>query len=432
MQAELIHSIDTLPRRVTEHLVPRELIEKHRYPTDRDLEEREGYRLDSPGADFCWVRFGGKSYIVPPWSDWNRSSNDSKSGDYARAWFEGGSLRPNLRRKDEGNIILHQPKMERFIVSGKALGYTVTSDDVSQAVYDLTTILGSKIMVTSEGVPSRAYIRPRGKVGRNGWGVAAKDNDPIEKGAIAFNWPYYFKDPERIYGVDGSGLNTTIFLDQQRASQIKGKISANYPIVGGVSQIAREIYGDDDAIILAPHRYDPATGKRVITLAQEGETALLRLHESADFADGPGEGVIAVKGRELWIPPMSVNQLPSTTMAYIAKYLAPALGFTVVEKPFGFYELRGGEIDNVFMVGNAALMAPVGQFRVIHPQKGQVELIKRDISQAARELVLQYMAELDGVRDASHESLLTPVYPNSQEAQKAKQILYNHYEPYFR
>ena len=428
---------DKIVERVKEYLPSKEVLLRYKKLNEDDIKLRQQYQLDSPGADLCVTSYSGRLLLVPPWHVLNRTPKDIKGIDYARSVFEGSSFIPQLDKIDpkkivSGNIVLHGPRMKRLHSSLLALGYDVPTDKIAQAVYDLALILGEKVMRTSAGLPSRAYIRPRGTVGKNGWGVAARANDPVELGAIMFNWAFYFEDPIRIY--QGTGLKALIFLDAQRLSPIVGKLSANYPIVGGVGKKAKDM-GYDEAILLAPHGYNPKTKKREYVLAQEGKAALKKIEAGQDFADGPGEGIIAVvtKGdkKELWYPPESVNQLKSTTMAYVVEHLAPNIGFKVIEKPFGFYELKKNLIDNVIMVGNAVGLAPVGEIGVVHPTHGMSQKIKMPITAATKMLVKQYQSELDGLTKPSHQSLLTPVDIHSEDAIKARSIVYDAFANYY-
>lgn len=436
--SEFRPSPEHIGQRVESYLLPPEVQRRYEHPTEDDLELRRQYRSDSPGADFSVVSYHGALKIVPPWHALNRTPRDIKGIDYARSVFEGSSFIPVTHLQEptlitHGNLVLHAPRMKRLHESLSALGYDVRTEELSQAVFDLAAILGETVLRTDDGLPSRAYIRPRGTVGKNGWGVAGKPDDPVELGAIMFNWPFYFKDPERIY--HGDGLKALIFMDKQRHDKIIGKLSGNYPVVGGVSARAKEM-GYDEALILAPHGHDPRTGGIEYMRWEQGVETQKRMRRLQHFSDGPGEGIIAVvrKGQrhELWYPPSSVNQLKSTTMAYVVDHLGPELGFEVVERPFGFYDMAHEEM-NIIMVGNAALLAPVGQIGVFQPDTNEPESepIIMPIMPETRMLAQTYQDQLAG-KVASHPSLLMAVDLDSSEASQAREMLYGNYGNYFK
>lgn len=436
--AEWVASVDNIESRIYTHLPSPQVL--HRPMSELELKSREKHRKNFQGADFTFVTHEGQFYYVPAWHEYNNFRADSKAVHYAKALFEGGSFMAvrdseNPDIINHGNIILATERNARFRRSWRALGYEVPSEEINQGVFDLAAVLGENVLRGPDGVIARAYIRPYGAVIQEGVGVGSDPNDEIYQGLYIRYMRSYFPGREiKIY--EGSGLDVVVFLNQQRLEPIFGKLARNYPLVGDLTKRARQL-GAEEALILAPHGFDPETGGIKRIFAQDGDAALTELFEYGHFSDGPGEGIIAVRQNygknELWFPPNSVNQLPSTTMAYVCKYLAPHLGFTVVERPFGYHELRQGKIDNVLMVGNAVGVAPIGSIRTIHPDagRGELEKIEMTITQPAELLRDQFFLEITESIPASDSSLLTRVDFKSREAEKAREILYNAWNTHF-
>ncbi|OGK12499.1 hypothetical protein A3C98_01400 [Candidatus Roizmanbacteria bacterium RIFCSPHIGHO2_02_FULL_37_15] len=435
-QSEWASSVVNLETRVYAHLPSSNILQ--RSPTDDEIETREKHRKIFPGADFTIATKEGKLYFVPSWHDLNRIRGDAKGVHYAKAIFEGGSFVPVTERENStkvthGNIILARPRNKRYRKSWQALGYDVETEDFNQCIFDLAAVLGENVLKGPDGEIGRAYIRPAGVVITEGTGVGSAADDVIFNSVYIHYFPSYFPGrDERIY--HGDGLNVTIFLDQQRLEPIVGKLARNYPLVGDLTRRAREL-GDEEAVLLAPYGFNPITGGHIRRFAQDGENALIELLLYQYFSDGPGEGLIAVSARngrrELWYPPEFVNQLPSTTMAYICRYLAPDLGFKVIERPFGFYEIRKGLVDNIIMVGNAVGAAIIGNQRIIHPSKGEIEVISMPISEPAKLIRDAYADQISERTPPSNPSLLTRVDFNSPQVTRAREILYNAWKLHF-
>src|SRR3989338_8438326 len=274
-QSEWASSVDSLEQRVYTHLPPSEIF--NRPIIDEEVEAREIHREKFQGADFELVTRKGKFYFVPSWHRWNAVAPHSKGVNYAKGVIDGGSFRaavdPNdPTRIDHGNIVLADARNKRYVSSWRALGYEVAGQEMSQSIYDLCTILGEGVLRDSEEMPTRAYIRPHGVVSEIGTGVGTSDIDEIFHGLYIRNFPSYFPGKEgRIY--QSEGLYTTVFLYQQRLEPIPGKLTRNYPLVGDLTKRAK-VLSDDEAIILAPHGYDPSSKKIKRVFAQDWDDAL--------------------------------------------------------------------------------------------------------------------------------------------------------------
>lgn len=438
---EFASSAESLERRTLLHLPPTEIRDKPL--DDDDLQLRAEYRSNLPGCDFVLTTHNGRPYFVPPWHRWFTLPAAAKAIHYAKVDIDGGSGRAVVNKQDptkidHANIVLSDRRMDRYKASWKALGYDVPFHEVEQSTFDLMMILGERILRTGEGIPSRAYLRQFGAISTIGVGVAGASTDKIFEGIYMNNMPSYFSEEatKRIYESKDEGLHATVFLEEQRLAPIKGKIAANYALAGGLSKVARETFNDDEAIILAPHAYDERTGGVIRVFASDGPEALNYMLRFQHFADGPGEGLIAVKKYangtvEIWIPPKSVNQLDSTTMAYISHHMAPEMGYQVIERPFGFHEVRNGMVDTVIMVGNAVGAAPVKHYRVVLSEGSLVDEFSTSVSEEARAIRDEYSNRVEERKIIPGDPLLTHVDIHSPQAQKAREIMYNAWQRHF-
>lgn len=434
----LLGSVDSLNARVFNNLPPYEV--RSRRPSEDELALREKVRQKLPEADFVYTSHLGKQYITPAWHTWTQIPSYSKGGQYAKQAFDGSTYMASVSENDaktitHGNLILYNERVGRFERSIASLGYDGSRHNLAQETYDLATILGEKVLRNPDGTGGRAYVRPYFLVDEIGVGVGSADTDSLYFGLYMANFPSYFKPEEtkRIY--EGDGLYATIFLDEQRRSPILGKVGANYAFPGNLTKRARAL-GDDEAIILAPHAYNTHGSEPVRVYSDQSDEALDYMAKYQHWSDGPGEGLIAVKEfpneTVVWIPPKSVNQLDSTTMAFMRNHMLPEMEYTVIEQPFGFHEIDDGLIDSVIMVGNAVGAAPVGKYRVIHPTLGQLgEPKKLKICKAAKDIRDGYRGRLKGTIPTP-PFFLTPVYFDTPQANQTREMLYNAFEHYFR
>ena len=148
------------------------------------------------------------------------------------------------------------------------------------------------------------------------------------------------------------------------------------------------------------------------------------------LADGPGEEVAAFTPRgDLWIPPMDVNRLGGTTLAYVERYLASKLGIRTFVRPFSLRNIMQREIETLIYLGNAARIAPIGEIKVFDSENNPLYLFRRKIGYAARKLVDGCEQEVSAQIEPAHPSLLTPV--DLESGKKARGVLDGKYSGWF-
>jgi len=351
-----------------------------------------------------------KMVICPPHSALNLAPNQQHRSDYATGAWEGSSAEPMLDKNNNFvgiNVVLHRQRLARLIRSLRARGYDchLPIEQFSQMILDVVAIHGFDMVTADDGSPARAYIRPSLGTGVGPWGVSFKPEHFIESSALAFRWGDYFPDAARI---NKEGLRAVI-TGVQRMFPIMGKHASNYGAAAMDGSIARSLQYDE-LIYLAP--YGLKNGNLDFGIRDFDE-----LVRHGAFADGPGEEVLAVlkDGETLVYPPMRVNRLGGTVLDYIVQYLAPALGLKVREQDITLEQIRKGEIAGLAFVGNAVKVTPVGKVDIVKPatdmQSGEkIEtLAEFGIHPTVAKIRDQFLAELCGKKQLSHESLLTPV-----------------------
>lgn len=351
-----------------------------------------------------------QAVICPPHSLLNFAPNQQHRIDYGAGVFEGSSAEPMLGKNNKisgVNVILHRPRLTRFIRSLRARGYNLAMpiEKFGQLILDLTAIHGIETLLADDGTVTRAYIRPSAGSGVGPWGVSLPSGYFIDSSVLVFRWGSYFPDAVRI---DQEGARAVI-TGVRRTFPIIGKHASNYGAAATDGALAR-VLKYDELIYLAP--YCLKEGSLDFNLKDFSQV----IHYGV-LADGPGEELIAVlkDGVTLIYPPMRVNRLGGTVLDYIVRYLAPSLGFKVVEQDITLEQLRRGEIVGLAFVGNAVKVTPIGKIDIVKPlvdaphgEKVEI-LFEAKIHPSILKIRDQFLAELSGRQPPAHESLLTPV-----------------------
>jgi len=406
---------ETLPERVSQYIPSKERLQQYPSPTADHLASKEILRPDLSGASFVSTHNSADQqiYIIPPWHPLNFSPIiPHHGGDYGSGVFEGGSLEPVVEAGEivGANLILHSIRMRRFQWSMNNRSFDIPSlDRLDLAIRDLAAILAPNVLKTADGIPSRAYVRPSARPGSGALGIGLKPEHAIEHSAYITNWPSYFPDADRVY--QGSGL-VIAALPEQRSIPLTGKHASNYGEAGRVGNTARAL-GVDEALYFAPYLvsgdWENRNKGRYMNFQEPG--IYEEQFAKVALADGPGEGIIAISNDgKLIVPPLDVNQLPSTTMMYITNFLAPSLGFNVEEKAFCLKDIQEENIVSMAYVGNAARIAPVGEIKVHQGADDQscLQSLQLDV-QPMKPLVRKYEQEVRGEIEPSDPCLLTPV-----------------------
>ena len=351
-----------------------------------------------------------KIIACPPASLLNFAPNQQHRTDYATSVWEGSSAEPQL--DDNGdiigvNVILHEPRMQRFKRSLAARGYELAfpQAEFSQMILDAVAINGKQVVMEDNGQPTRAYIRPSVGTGVGAWGVSLRPDSFIESSVIVFRWTGYFANSVRI---DNEGLKVVI-TGARRLFPVTGKHASNYGAAAVDGKLAREL-GYDELVYLAP--YGIKGGQLDYNV-----NSFEALRQYGTIADGPGEEIIGVAadGKTILYPPMRVNRLGGTVLNYLIEHLLPRLGIKAVEHDLTLEELRQGKIIGLAFVGNAVKVTPIGQLDLVHASSdgnhGEVVeiLFKRELHPLLLKIKEQFLGELSGKITPSHASLLTPV-----------------------
>lgn len=351
-----------------------------------------------------------KVVMCPPHSILNFAPNQQHRIDYATGSWEGSSAEAVL--DNDGNItgvnvILHRPRLARFVRSLKSRGYSISipMEKFSQMILDTVAVHGTSILQADDGTPTRAYIRPSAGSGVGHWGVSLSSGYFIDSSVLVFRWGSYFPDVTR---VDKEGARAAI-TGGRRMFPIIGKHASNYGAASIDGSLARNLEYDE-LIYLAP--YCIKDGALDFSLRSFDE-----LIKHGVLSDGPGEELLALlkDGETLIYPPMRVNRLGGTVLDYVIRHMAPALGFRVREQDITLEQIRSGEVIGLAFVGNAVKVTPIGKIDIIKPHKGsqsgeKVETVfAADIHPNLIKIRDQFLAELCGKKPPSHDSLLTPI-----------------------
>lgn len=352
-----------------------------------------------------------KLVVCPPHSAMNMAPNQQHRVDYATGIFEGSSAEPVC--DDEGNIVginvvLLKPRMERFERSmvARGFGLEVSLVDFSQALLDLVAIHGLDLVTQDDGLPTRAYLRPSAGPGVGPWGISLKKNHFIEASHTVFRWGPYFPDSQRVNEEEGVRAMIT---GAKRDFKILGKHASNYGVAALDGALARKM-NYDELLYLAPYGIkDGNLNYDILDLES--------LQRWGVLADGPGEEVFGVlaDGQTLVYPPMRVNRLGGTVLQYVVDHMAPALGLETKEQDISLSDLRTGKVVGLGFAGNAARVTPIGQVDIVESDLegggGRVveTVFEGGIHETVARLHKQWEAEMRGLVDPSHPSLLTPV-----------------------
>ncbi|MDR1057446.1 MAG: hypothetical protein LBL17_02625 [Coxiellaceae bacterium] len=305
------------------------------------------------------------------------------------------------------NVILHRPRLARFVRSLKARDYNICMpmEKFSQVILDIVAVHGTDVLLTDDGAPTRAYIRPSAGSGVGPWGVSLSPGYFIDSSVLVFRWDSYFPDATRI---DRSGARAVI-TGIQRMFPVLGKHASNYGSASVDGNLVRNLKCDE-LIYLAPYCIkDKALEFNMRSFREIIHYGVL--------ADGPGEELLALLRDEetLVYPPMRVNRLGGIVLDYITKHLVPSLGFKTREQDITLEQIRNGEVVGLAFVGNAVKVTPIGAIDIVQPtmdnQDGEkIETIfEAEIYPSLIKIREQFLAELCGKRSPSHDSLFTPV-----------------------
>ncbi len=442
-ERSLGHRTESVVDRLASYLPPPELLAAYPSPGPVEHERRERYQAKRPGCDYSLVAYQGKMIVVPAWHPLNTESQIAHANQYGTGMFEGGSVEPVTNEAGEivgANAILVEARLNRMFgrsVEGRpGIVPPVPRAEFEQAMLDYAAILGRKVLVTPDGHVARAYLRPSMAPGEGALGIGVKDQ-VINAAVEAWTWPYYFSDPERVYG--GSGLVVSAGPNQ-RLSPIHGKHASNYGDAARVGNLARAV-GADEALYFGPYTVnrDGSRGKREVTLDDfrrgRADISIPQTLQSLVIADGPGEEVMAITvDGEIWLPPMDVNRLGGTTADYVMKHLAPSLGLRVKERRFSLRDIAQpdnptGKIAGLLFAGNASRLAPIGEIRLQGIHGEQIGEYHLPIPEDMRRLVDRYEREVRGQVEPSDPSLLTPIDLDGGE--QARAILDQVYAAWF-
>lgn len=432
---ERVIGIETLAQRIEKYLPLKETLEAYPYPDPVSQERKKIYEEKLPSIKYALVHsiVDKKLVLVPAWHPLNTTPIPTHSGDYGSGAFEGSSVEPVVGEDETivgANLVLHEPRMQRLLksVAARDFSLSVSISELSQGIKDLVAVQGIETLISSEGVPCHAYLRLEARPGLGSFGVGVKKGHLIDMAVISWSWPYYFKDPERVY--KGSGLVVAL-TPEQRLNKITGKHASNYGEAGVVGNRAREQYGADEALYLGPYLMEPFSRRRRYVNSQDPTVPIKELLNFGVIADGPGEEVLAItREGEIWYAPMDVNRLGGTTLSYLTDYMIPSMGKWSNEARFCLNDIKLGKIISLLFVGNAVGIAPIGEIRVFDAKSTTpLETIKLEIPRLARELMERHKAEISGRIPPSHPSLLTPV--NLTEGLEARKVLDKVYSAWF-
>ena len=364
----------------------------------------------------------GQMVMCPPHSSLNQAPNQQHRGDYGTGIFEGSSAEPVVDATGTItgiNVVLHQPRMARFVRSMQNRGFElpVPIEQFSQSMLDIVAVHGTDILMSDDGKPTRAYIRPAAGPGVGPWGVSFKPGYSIEASNIIFRWGSYFPDAERVYQTGGV---KAVITGVRRMFPIKGKHASNYGAAASDGNIARSM-NYDELVYLAP--YGIRDGQQDFSVNSFDD-----LVKYGAFSDGPGEEIFGVlkDGETLVYTPMRVNRLGGTVLNYVITHMAPRLGLKTVERDITLADVRSGEIAGLAYAGNAVKVVPIGSVDLVRPlsdhEGEKVEtLIDSGIHPTMARLRDQWEHEVTGKSKPSHESLLTPI--DLKWGQEMKQYL---------
>jgi len=368
---------------------------------------KERVRQRFPGASYAiFYSPETKSLLAaPPYLV--LSSQFSHALDYGSGIFEGGSAMLN-EKTGIPHVILGEPRSDRmFNRSLPSRGYRspIERATFDQAILDLIAINGMDLFKDPRGgdKPVRAYVRPTiHPASLAGFGVSLPPEYPIDAAIIAWAWPDYLRPETYTKGA------VAAITGKQRLFEICGKHASNYGASAKDGQEVRRL-GNDELIYLAP--YIISNEGRTDWIDPTNEDLKLRL---GALSDVPGEEVFAITKdqKKLVYPPMRVNRLGGTVLAYVVSYMAEKVGLEAEEKDITLVDLRRGEYAGVGMMGNAVKIAPIRQINLLCSDKiidGITLFETGNIPEVMQVLIERWDKETRGLIDPSHPSLTTPV-----------------------
>lgn len=361
-----------------------------------------------PGAKYASIYFHeeGRMILVPP--ELTIISQFGHAIDYASGVFEGGSVVIN-ETTGQPNIILNQPRLERLFdrsLPSRNLQSSINPAEMAQAIHELITANGLDLFRHPDGqTPGyvRAYIRPSIQpASLAGYGISRRPGYPVDVGIAVWAWPDYL--PPELAQNGGVAAIT----GHQRLFPITGKHASNYGAASVEGTLARSL-GCDELIYLAPYLID----KSGHLYWQDPNCQGIKLEDGV-IADGPGEECLALTADQTTIvyPPMRVNRLGGTVLAYIIEHMAKSLGLVTQEKDITLRDLQNGKYAGLAMVGNAVKVTPMRELNLYsgNSLRDVIELFPSgDVPEMLELLKQRWEGETRGLIQPSHESLLTPV-----------------------
>src|SRR3990172_634458 len=426
---------ETLSERIYRYIPPEEELREYDSPSSDDLKEQSEFLERFPAAKlvFRYSHQLGKPIFVPPQHPLNKKGVSVPYDDYGQRVFEGLSLEPIVEndvngqpRIVGGNLILFGPRLTRATRSVETHHFNLpmSMNNFGQAIVDLGKVLGSQLL-SSNGRPSRAYVRPAIFRGNSNAGVNPPKGFQTEMVIEEWNWPFYH--PEETYT---EGANVVAYLDLQRHGRIWAKEAANYPrgtLIGYRKEIMQEKLGIPihECLFLAPFWLNPETGKVELVDFSRLDTSDMVKAKGAIFADGAGEEISTVRGNLMIYPPMEVNRLGGTTLDYAVAYMAPRMGVETQVGTFGLTDFESGE-TSLLMLGNAAKIVAVKRLIIANSACEVVADLELPIVKVARQFVLGFEDEVTGRIPPSHPKLLTGIVFDDKTI-KARETIYSAY-----
>lgn len=405
--------LETIPLvdRIDQYLPPIELLYEYPRPGPAERELKKRLEEQLPGAKYVltYSPLLNSLIFTPPWHPLNMDPKETPGRDYAQVVFEGGSMEPVLNEQGEivaGNIILHGPKQERLKKSVYSHGFESKVDlkTFDQGIRDLASVLGKDVLISKEGMPSRAYIRP--SIGRSAgrYGVRPLKDHEVDQTAVIFNWPFYLEPAAYL-----KGEKVALFIDQQRLTPIVAKEARNYGNGSVLTERAKKV-GVGEILFFGPYTIDKETREiREYVNVTQGAAATEKLIQGGVLADGMGEEILGIAGKTLVYPPLDTNRLGGTTLQYIIDYLAPTIGFKTQEYRFTLQDIKEGMINALLFLGNAVKVCPIEEIRVCD-KNGILEIVKLNPGNPySKQIVERFSKELSGEIPPSHGSLHTRV-----------------------
>ncbi len=384
------------------HIPPIEILKDTVYPTTLDRHFIEIAKDKRPGSVFMSVHFKGRDYWVPEGHPMTRLSPEVSPKDYAPGVFEGMSLYGN-------HIPLFEAKMQRLERSLIGRGITNLKDHLDTADFRDIILLTAEInaptvTVDKEGNPIRAYGRPSVSVRNGSMGVGIKPDHELGAAVEFWGWAHYL-DPDK----SKTGLSVIASDKWKRTDQLTGKYNSSYAEGMVIGKIARDL-GADEAIMLGG-----------IT---DGRKSQFRKRE---VVDGIGEEVFYRVGRTFIFPPSDNGRLGGTSMDNFQRHIVKELGFDSKVDVVTLDDLKSGNIEAMYMNGNAvelALVKEVWYYQGLPKIGIQPDVIEIGVSDIDRHLGEYYHLQLTGHIPSLNPRFSTPINIKRGEALKTELMKY--------